>query len=198
MGCISSGCIAVPSVKLWCRHCADIVTSVVGAWRFGAAHQLGAPAGLAAPDPRNQRLPDLVLRAIPSATGCAAWQTCTGRARQCSALRRHWRLPSVFCLPQQTLCCVGGRGLCPDTGHGAVEPAVRHGQCLQQWAHGWRGGTGCRTGPGVYHQSGAAGLPKGKLSTGCSAHCARRLCGAGGCCAGRRHGRAGADPHWRA
>lgn len=41
-------------------------------------------------------------------------------------------------------------------------------------------------------------VAKGKLSAGCSVHCARRLCGAGGRCAGHRHGRAGADPHWRA
>lgn len=64
MGCISSGCIAVPSVKLWCRHCA---TSLPVWWglAFRCCSSAGAPAGLAAPDPRNQRLPDLVLRQYP-------------------------------------------------------------------------------------------------------------------------------------
>ena len=46
--------------------------------------------------PAEPALTSLGITAIPSATGCAAWQTCTGRARQCSALQRHWRLPSVF------------------------------------------------------------------------------------------------------
>lgn len=82
--------------------------------------------------------------------GTSAYQTWyygnTLSDRVCSVADLHWPgagsvLPCggtgvchrYFCLPQQTLCCVGGRGLCPDTGHGAVEPAVRHGQCLQQW-----------------------------------------------------------------
>lgn len=85
--------------------------------------------------------------------GTSAYQTWyygnTLSDRVCSVADLHWPgagsvLPCggtgvchrYFCLPQQTLCCVGGRGLCPDTGHGAVEPAVRHGQCLQQWATG--------------------------------------------------------------
>ena len=68
-----------------------IVTSVVG---LGVSVLLISWAGCARP--AEPALTRLGITAIPSATGCAAWQTCTGRARQCSALRRHWRLPSVF------------------------------------------------------------------------------------------------------
>lgn len=81
--------------KIVVRTLRYIVTSVVGlgvsvlliSWGHPLAwlRQTAEPA-----------LTRLGITAIPSATGCAAWQTCTGRARQCSALRRHWRLPSVF------------------------------------------------------------------------------------------------------
>lgn len=95
MGCISSGCIAVPSVKLWCRHCA---TSLPVWWglAFRCCSSAGGTRWPGCARPAEPALTRLGITAIPSATGCAAWQTCTGRARQCSALRRHWRLPSVF------------------------------------------------------------------------------------------------------
>lgn len=95
MGCISSGCIAVPSVKLWCRHCA---TSLPVWWGlvFRCCSSAGGTRWPGCVRPAEPALTRLGITAIPSATGCAAWQTCTGQARQCSALRRHWRLPSVF------------------------------------------------------------------------------------------------------
>ena len=69
-----------------------IVTSVVGLGVSVLLISWGHPLAWL----RQTRGTRLGITAIPSATGCAAWQTCTGRARQCSALRRHWRLPSVF------------------------------------------------------------------------------------------------------
>lgn len=73
-----------------------IVTSVVGLGVSVLLISWGHPAGLAAPDPRNQRLPDLVLRQYPQRPGVQHGRPGTGRARQCSALWRHWRLPLVF------------------------------------------------------------------------------------------------------
>ena len=70
-----------------------IVTSVVG---LGVSVLLISWGHPGCARPAEPALTRLGITAIPSATGCAAWQTCTGRARQCSALRRHWRLASVF------------------------------------------------------------------------------------------------------
>lgn len=62
-----------------------IVTSVVGLGVSVLLISWGHPLAWRA-RPAEPALTRLGITAIPSATGCAAWQTCTGRARQCSAL----------------------------------------------------------------------------------------------------------------